>query len=361
MIVPSCLRQTIGKVIRMKIAPLVLFFAAFLVAASFSTAKEPAEPVPETKVVLRVSRHFIHRLIGVGFKHGEPIDSTARGVMTRGNALAEGTIDVKLHESATESKFDLLVQGEILTQIASTRRPVQVCAHGVAPFRAARRIAFDGAMFTAEPLSIEVRNHFSLDEIRKARGGPAGPLARGLARPFVRRGLADGDRQAEDQIRTQVSQSLGEQTDKLLGALNKVKPLIEQGEKLLIEQKLLSAEGLHYYRAATKEHVYLSVGRPDHRIPTLPTLDESQRAPIELWIAKRKDGREELALLFLTHWRDFQPLFAEQLRQRSPDLAKELDGKLEQYLKDVRVVEADGWHVVTFAPKLHPHLVVDIP
>jgi hypothetical protein len=346
---------------RRKIASLVLSCVALLVAAPVSAAQGPAEPLPETKIVLRVSRHFIHRLIGVGFQHGEPIDSNTRGVATQGNALAEGTIDVKLHESATESKFDLLVQGEILTQIASTRRPVQVCAHGVAPFSASRRIVFDGATFTGEPLSIEVRNHFSLDDIRKARGGPAGPLTRSLARPFVRRGLADGDRQAEDQIRTQLSQSLGEQTAKLLVALNKVQPLIVQGEKLLIEQKLLSAEGLHYYRAATKEHLFLSVGRPDHRIPTLPTLDESQRAPIELWIAKRADKKEELALLFLTHWRDFQPLFAEQLRQRSPALAKELDGNFEKYLKDVRVVEAGGWHVVTFAPKLQPHLVVDLP
>jgi hypothetical protein len=331
------------------------------VAASFSAAQESAAPLPETKVVLRVSRKFISQLIGVGFKHGEAIDSTTRGVTTQGNALAEGTIDVKLHESATESKFDLQVQGEIVTQIASTSRPIQVYAHGVAQFSTSRRIAFDGATFTAEPLSIEVRNHFSLNEIRQARGGPAGPLMRGIARPFVRRGLADGDYQAEDQIRTRLSQALGEQTEKLLVALNKVKPLLDQGEKLLIEQKILPGEGLRHYRAATREHLYLSVGRPDHRIPTLPTLDESQRAPVELWIAKTEDRRAEVALAVLGQWRDFQPLFAEQLRRRAPDLAKGINGNLEQYLKDVHVVETDGWHVVTFAPKLDALLVVDIP
>jgi hypothetical protein len=50
-----------------------------------------------------------------------------------------------------------------------------------------------------------------------------------------------------------------------------------------------------------------------------------------------------------------------ELSQRSPDLLKYFNGKMEEYLTDVHGAESDGWHVVMFAPRLHPHLVVNFP
>src|SRR5204862_4932045 len=95
----------------------------------------------------------------------------------------------------------------------------------------------------------------------------------------------DGDSKANEEFRTRLTQALDTELTKLVEALNKVPPLVEQAHKLLILENALPKDGVQPYRATTKEHLLFSVGKPDQRIPELPSLDENRRVPVELWIA----------------------------------------------------------------------------
>ena len=99
----------------------------------------------------------------------------------------------------------------------------------MAPFSLRRRMIHNGDQFIAQSLTMNVQNHFTLDEIRPYRAGLlTGALTRRIARPYVRRGLTEGDRQADDEIRTRMTQALETELDKLVVALNKIPPLVKQ-------------------------------------------------------------------------------------------------------------------------------------
>ena len=315
-------------------------------------AQEPGKPLPETRIVLRVSGKFIQELVGDGFERDEPVDAHVDGVAVAGTAHVSGNFHITLHENETESDFDVLVKGEVLTELAATRRPVVVQVHGSAPFSARRRVVNKDEQFVAQALTMEVRNHFTLDEIDSFRGGLRGALTRRIARPFVRRGVADGDRRADDAIRTQMTQALEAELDKLVAAMNQIPPLVEQAHDLIILENNPPPKGLCAYRAATKDHLLLSIGAPDHRIPDLPKLDKDKRAPLELWIGVAKNAHtEERRKFIFANKRLIAPYLRDQLQTRAPELMKELDEPLARLLDDVQVHEMPGWHVLTFAPK----------
>jgi len=144
---------------------LVVVFAMHLPQGVQAEAQQPAKLLPETKVVLRISRQFILELTGKQFKRDEPIDKNAFGAIVKGNAHADGTYDVKLQKSDKLSDFDILVNGEVLTQVVATSRPVQVSAHGVAAFSGRRRIAFDGNAFTGQAIEMNATYGSSIDQI----------------------------------------------------------------------------------------------------------------------------------------------------------------------------------------------------
>jgi hypothetical protein len=148
-------------------ASLSVLAAPFLSVAT----QEPAKPVPETRIVLRVSGKFIQGLVGTHFQRDEPIDTEVGGVAVTGTAHVTGKFRITLHESRTESDFDVNGRGEVLTQLAATRRPVVVQTHGAAPFTVRQRIVHKGDLFIAQTLTIDEQNHFALDEIRPCRGG----------------------------------------------------------------------------------------------------------------------------------------------------------------------------------------------
>ncbi|HEV3238262.1 MAG TPA: hypothetical protein VGZ25_14825, partial [Gemmataceae bacterium] len=193
------------------IASLASIVTPFLAAH----AQEPGKPLPETRIVLRVSGKFIQGLLGVRFQRDEPIRENVNGIAVTGTARVAGKLHVRLHESNTESKFDVLVRGEVLSQLTATRRPVAVLAHGTAPFSACQPIVHQDHQFMAQTPTMDVRNHFTLDEIRSYRGGLTGALTRRIARPFVRRGLADGDSLADEKIRTKMTPVLETELGKL--------------------------------------------------------------------------------------------------------------------------------------------------
>jgi hypothetical protein len=86
----------------------------------------------------------------------------------------------------------------------------------------------------------------------------------------------------------------------------------------------------------------------------LPNMDKDKQAPLELWIAVSKDAlKEERRTLLLKQWRLIAPSLAVQLQRRSPELTKELGEPLARLLDEAQIHEVDGWHVITFAPKLH--------
>ena len=338
---------------------LFLIIIAAAVAASLSLdAQEPAKPLPETRIVLRVSRKFIQCLVGREFERDEPFNSNVGGVAVVGKAHVTGKLQVVLLESETESNFDVLASGTVLTQMTATTRPVKVMTHGTAPFNARRRIVNKADTFTAEAVTVEVRHHSTLDEICSSRRGLFGAATRKLAAPKVRRSLPDGDRKADDEIRQRLTQTLETESDKLAGALSEIPPMVEQAHALIIRELKLSPDGVKAYRAATKEHLLLSVGEPNQRLPALPTLAKDKAASIELWIGKSKDAlKEERRKFVLENWRLIAPILLGQIQRRSPELTKDLGDPLARLIEEVNLIEVGDWHVITLAPKIHGAIV----
>jgi len=316
-------------------------------------AQPPGKELPETRIVLRVSRKFIQRLTGSRFQRDVPIDSNVDGMRVTGKATVTGKFKVTLVESDTDTDFDVVATGEVATQLTATRRPIMVQAHGTAPFTARRHFDHTADKFTASKPEIDVRNQFILDAICPFRRGLIGAATRRIAGPIVRRGLADGDREAEAQIRAELGDSLERELDKLALALNRVPPLVRQTHEVVIAELKLPKEGVKPYRAATKDHLLFSIGKPDRRMPTLPVLSTEICAPVELWIGESKDaGKEERRKFLLENWRLIVPVLMTQLEVRSPELTKEIDEPLAKLLEEVRIHVTPGWHVVLFAPKL---------
>ena len=126
--------------------------------------------------------------------------------------------------------------------------------------------------------------------------------------------------------------------------MNKFGPLLKKGEEILREEKMLSVASVHLYLAATEQHLYMSIGPPDQRIPKLPKLDLAKRGPIEMWIAIENPSRKDLLNPVLEHWKYVKPFVIQRINRRSPELGK--------IVEQVQVESVDGWYVVTFAPKL---------
>jgi hypothetical protein len=329
----------------MKFVPhIVVVSAMHLLQGGPADAQQPAKLLPETKVVLRISREFIHELSGKQFKRDEPIDKNALRAKVEGSAHVDGTFDVKLQKSDNASDFDLLVNGEVLTQVVASSRPIQVHAHGVAAFTGRRRIVFDGNAFTGRAIEMNVTYRSSIDQLRSFRGGLIGAFTRRIARPIVRRNLPEADRRAGNEIRTTLTTAMEKESDQLMVTMNKVGPLLTKGEEILREEKVLSVSSVQHYLAATEQHLYLSIGPPEQRIPKLPRLDVSQRGPIELWIAIKKASKEDLLHPVLQHWNLIKPFLLQRIALRSPELGK--------IIEQVQVESVEGWYVVTFAPKL---------
>lgn len=332
------------------VAVLLAILAPFLPVE----AQETAKPFPETRMVLRVSRKFIQRLVGRGFQRDEPVDANYAEVAVTGSAHVSGQFLVTLHESKTECNFDVLLSGDVLTALTATKRPVMVQLHGAAGFSGRRPIVHKDNQFISLPLTMEVCNHFTLDEICSFHRGLMGVLTRRVAHPFVRRDLIHGDCTANDEIRTRMTQALEPELDKLVVALNQIPPLVKQAHELIILENKRPLREERPYRAATREHLMFSIGGPDQRMPELLNLDKDKQAPLELWIAVSKNAvKEERRRFMLEHWRMIAPFLGEQLQRRSPELSKELGESLAQLLDDVQIHEVDGWHVIGFAPKIH--------
>jgi len=344
----------------MKLSP-CLAIGALLVQSLFVAAQEPAKP--ETKVVLRVSRELIQKLAGARFTKDQPIASNANGANVTGSAHVEGDIDVRLRESETESDFDLILTGNVSTQLTAVRRPVIVCAHGDAPFNATRRVVLLNGKFTAEPVCISVANQFALDGIDSFRGGIGGALTRRVARPFVRRGLADGNLQADDEIRSEFTSALEEPTDRIVTALNCLEPTVadvRQKLEILADKKKLV---LVPYHKGTKNYLYLSVGVPGRVITKLPSLERKDRAPLELWIAKRHDLLGELALefgleLLAAKWEKDAEKIGKRIIERHPELVPILGNEIKM---EAHILTKDDWHVITLTPTIKGRAVIELP
>jgi len=329
----------------MRSVPHVLVISTvFLLRGMQAEAQQPPKSLPETKVVLRISQKFIQEVTGKEFKRDAPIDKFAFGAHVTGSIHVDGTFEVKLNKSDSAADFDVFVNGEALTETVATARSIQVYGHGAGAFTGRRRIAFDGNAFAGQTVEMNVTYHSSVDQLQSFRGGLTGALARGLARPKVRRTLPKADCQAENDIRIQLTTAIEKESDQLLVTINKVGPLLKKGEEILREQKVLTASSVQHYVAATEEHLYMSVGPPEHRIATLPRLDVAKRGPVELWIAIDKANRQDFVSPALEYWTFVRPFLLQRIKRDTPELSK--------IVEQVQVVSVDGWHVVTFAPKL---------
>jgi hypothetical protein len=325
---------------------LVVISAIPLLQGMQAEAQEPNKLLPETKVVLRISREFIREITGKQFERDEPIAKNSFGVLVQGIAHAKGTFDVKLQKSSNAIDFDFLVKGEVLTQVLGTRGLVQVQGHGVAGFTGRRRVVFDGNAFTGQALEMSATYRSSLDQAYSVRRGLIGSLTRGIALRTARRNLPESNQEAENELRNRLTNAIEKETDQILVTMNKVGPLLKKGEEILRDQKVLSASSVQHYLATTEEDLYLSIGPPEHRIPILPKLDSTKRGPIEMWIAVENASQDGLRDSFLQDWSTAQPFILQLIGEDSPNLVN----IVEQVRVQVTVVE--GWYVVTIAPKL---------
>ena len=338
----------------MRFAPCVVV-ATLLLSGVSAQAQSPGE----TPVVLRISRDFVHQLIGIRFQRDQPVDANEGEVAVQGSAHVAGKFDVTLHKSENESDFDLTISGEIQTQLTATRRPVVVGLHGAAPFEARRRIVFDGHKFTGCAIQIDVANRFEMDDLRTARGRSFGPVIRSLAGPIVRKGLQDGDRQAETQIRTEVAKAIEEETDKLLKVLNRMEPAVVHAKELLAVKLKKKGIDIHVYRAATSEHLLLGIGGPKQTFPRLPELLPAQKAPVELWIDEALVNKDVRLRFLNDHWKDLKKEVHDQLVRRHPAVAAAVEKKVGESVEiDIVHVPGTRWHVVTFKPRLFLELPV---
>src|SRR5438105_1979884 len=124
-----------------------IFIIGLVFVLGAPVSAQPSKPLPETKIVLRISREFLQELTGSEFQHDEAIARSIAGAEVQGQARVDCTFEVKLRPSETESAFDLTAHGTLATQLTATRRLVQVNLHGLAPFDARRRIDFNGNAF----------------------------------------------------------------------------------------------------------------------------------------------------------------------------------------------------------------------
>lgn len=118
----------------------------------------------------------------------------------------------------------------------------------------------------------------------------------------------------------------------------KVKLIVKEAEELLREEKVLPTNGMHRYFAATEQHLCMSIGPLEHRIPKLPALDRAKPASVELWIAKGDQIN-----LVVESWDVIKPSVFQRVARRSPELAK--------MLERLHVESVNGWYVATLAPK----------
>lgn len=327
---------------------LVLSLVAVLLSLVAQSAPPPARQstgeLPETKVVLRISREFIHELTAKQFKRDVPIEMDFSGTTVMGSASARGTTEVEIQASENSCNFELVVNGQVTTELVATSRATQTHLHGFAPFKGRRRIVFDDASFLGQNVNLETSYHSSIDRICSFRSGVMGALARNLASSALRRDLSQDDLKAGDEVRARLTAEIIKESDGLLATLNKVGSMVKKGEELLRDEKLLSARSVQHYLAATKRSLYISIGPPQHQIAKLPRSRASEREPIELWVAIQKPGKVDRLSPLLANWKIVKPFILPRIAQQSPETAKILD--------EVQVKSVDGWHIVTFAPKL---------
>jgi hypothetical protein len=318
-----------------------------------STGQEPAAAPQPTRIVLRVSTDFIQKLMGASVARDEAVQAMAGDTPVTGTAHVSARFHLEVHESKTENDFDVVALGDIATQLTATRPALFADFHGDAPILARRPIVHRGDRFVGDAVTIEVQNRFTLDDIRPHHGGMTGLAIRSATRPFLRRAVSDGDCQANDEIRRRMTQSLTVELDKLAETLNQIPPLVKKGYDVLILEGGNPPPGVQEYRAATPHHLLFSIAGPGRRIPDLPTLPRDQQAPLELWVGVSKNAFTEVRRNFLVqNWRMVTPYLRDQLLHRSPELAKEVAEPLERLLDEVRIQEADGWHVIALGPKI---------
>ena len=307
-------------------------------------AEQPSADLPETKVVLRISREFIHELTAKQIKRDVPVDLNANGVAVTGTARAEGTTNVNIQASDNACDFELVVNGSVSTQLVATDRSVQVHLQGTAPFSARRRVVFADDAFSGHKVEVDTSYHSTVAAICSSRAGLIGNLARTTATWKTRRVLPEEDLRAADEVRLRLSAAIEKETDELLVTLNRIGSIVKQGEDVLREEKLISERSVQHYLAATERSIYISIGPPEHRIAKLPKTSASERAPIELWVAIKKPGKKDAFSPILANWKIVKPFVLARIAKRSPETAKILD--------QVQVKTVENWHVLTFAPSL---------
>src|SRR5437868_1162364 len=151
---------------------MMIMFSVISFQQSVPAAANPsARDLPETKVVLRISREFIHELTAKQFKRDVPIDMDFGGTKVEGQAHATGITTVEIQASENSCNFELVVKGEVSTELTATGRSVQSRLHGLAPFAGRRRIVFNDDTFSGQSASVETSYHSTVDRICSFRSG----------------------------------------------------------------------------------------------------------------------------------------------------------------------------------------------
>ena len=315
-----------------------------LMAIPYSADAEPTIDLPETRVVLRISREFIYELTRQRFQKDVPVSLISGNAVVQGTANAEGTTDIEIQASENACSFDLIVRGNVTTRLVASTGGVQLRLHGDAPFTASRRVLFEDVAFTARRAEVATSYHSTIEGICAFQGGLIGAVKRGVASSTARWTIPGSDLQAGEEVRARLIDAIDSESDGLLITLNKVGAIVKEGEQLLRDEKLLSSRSVQHYLAATPRSLYISLGPPGHRIAKLPRLTAPERQPIELWVAIRKPGKVDRFSSVLANWKLVKPFILPRIAERSPEAAKLLD--------QVEIRKVQDWHVLTFAPEL---------
>lgn len=333
-----------------------LFALVAVVAAADPAAAQPPDP-PAPKVVGRVSRAFIESLTRRTFDEAAPVATTQQGATITGTTHVSGGYSVWFHKSQTEAAFELRVDGTVDTDVGVRRRPVCLQLDGHADLFATRRVVFDGNTYAGGPVGVQACYHSTLEGLDTLRRGPLSPVVRRVGRTVALRALPEADRAAGAEVRTRTRDKVLEETAGVIDVLNAVHEARKEVTTKLHARKLGPPPDARPALATTDDALLLGVGFPAGSPPELPAAAGAPSAPAEIWVYRPLAPAERLALESIRPdakkaWEDkVKPRLVEQLKQRSPELARRLEDATHEVTIDVP--GAPGWHRIRFFKEFH--------
>ncbi len=262
-------------------------------AVSGTLQKASAEAMKKVTLVLRVSKEFVRQHAPPPVEDVSSVDRCLFGARVTGTATTTGQPTVSMSDDHTQPAFTLHFAGTTVTHTVATKRPVKAFNTGRAVFDVHREIRFSGMEFSDGPETIECSYASTLTGL-SVPPGLRGRIVRNRALPEIARHRPAADAIALADARTELLESFGARTDKLVADLNANVPW-KQTLALLAPQGSDWVGGF----SATKDWIEARSSHVLGPVLDLPEEAAQMQAPIELWMLGKPDAAMSGKLLAL--------------------------------------------------------------